>query len=347
LVCGTKKNASSSRLHFDLKNFLFFLSTLKKPKLQKKMSIIDGSKIADEMKNNLKDLIHRRRQQQGVRPPCLAIILVGDRKDSAVYIRMKETSAKQIGMNVNVIKNAAAASQSDVEKKIDELNNSNDVDGIIVQLPLPDHMDAFHVTQCVTPDKDVDGYHPLNMGHLFMNTKTRFVDGYHPLNTGHLFMNTKTRFISCTAQGIMVLLNSTGIELRGKKVVLIGTGTVGKPLAMLLLQQDATVLCCNKHTTDIQNIAMQGDVVIAAAGCPHLVKKNWIKPGAVVIDVGINSIRDSTRKSGYRLVGDVDFDEVSQVASWITPVPGGVGPMTVLMLLSSVIESWSTRIPNT
>jgi len=280
--------------------------------------IINGTAIADEIKGSLARLV-----ALASRKPCLAIILVGERKDSEVYVRMKESSARQIGIEFRLVKLGAEAAQSQVVHHIQALNADATVDGIIVQLPLPSHMNPSQVTQAVLPEKDVDGFHPENMGHLLMNET--------PL------------FTSCTARGVMVLIERIGFNLQGKIVVLVGTGMVGKPLAMMLLQREATVLCCNKHTPDIAQIALQGDVIVAAAGCPLLVKKEWVKPGAVVIDVGINSVRDQSRKSGFRLVGDVDFDEVSKVASFITPVPGGVGPMTVAMLMTAVVESWSSK----
>ena len=285
--------------------------------------IINGTVIADNIKSNLKSII----SSSACRKPCLTVVLVGDRKDSEVYVKMKEQSAHQIGIEFRLVKLDSSVSQALVEQQIVALNDDMTVDGIIIQLPLPATMNASAITQTVLPEKDVDGFHPLNVGHLLLNDT--------PL------------FTSCTARGVMVLIEKTGFYFKGKKVVLIGTGMVGKPLSMMLLRRDATVMCCNKDTQNIEEIARQGDVIIAAAGCPLLVKKDWIKPGAIVIDVGINSIRDQSRKSGFRLVGDVDFDEVSKVASFITPVPGGVGPMTVAMLMTAVVESWSARILNT
>lgn len=287
--------------------------------------LIDGVKIACNLTEQLAKVIA---EKKGVRKPCLAVLLVGNRPDSQVYVRMKQTAAEKIGIHFRLLSIDTTATQSELEELVLRLNADGIVDGIIVQMPLPAHLDAFKVTQLVAPEKDVDGFHTSNLGHLFRSATK--LGPVHPR-------------ASCTARGVVVLIESTGTTLEGKTVVLIGTGNVGKPLSLMLMQRGASVICCNKFTHDIDTLARLGDVLVAAAGCPNLVRGSWIKPGAVVIDVGINSVPDASRKSGYRLVGDVNFEEARSVASHITPVPGGVGPMTVAMLLTAVVETWRLR----
>lgn len=284
---------------------------------------INGTEIAKSVTDELKQRI-----ANGKRPPTLAIILVGKRKDSELYVKMKLNTAESIGIKCELIQLDETVSEIDLLKQVQTLNKMSVINGIIVQLPLPIHISSSNIISSVLPSKDVDGYHPQNLGQLLLNEA--------PL------------FTSCTARGVMMLLDKTigNDEIAGKKVCLIGCGMVGKPLSMLLLQKNATVFACNKHTKEVGSICAGADIIVAAAGCPHLVKKDWIKPGAIVIDVGINSIKDETRKSGYRLVGDVDYDNVVAVASHITPVPGGVGPMTVAMLMLSVVESWERSSSN-
>jgi methylenetetrahydrofolate dehydrogenase (NADP+) / methenyltetrahydrofolate cyclohydrolase / formyltetrahydrofolate synthetase len=280
-------------------------------------TIINGRKLAHSITTFLKSEINRK----DIRAPCVAVVLVGDRNDSACYVRMKQKTAKSIGIDFKLLKCRSNVTHHQLEKVIKELNSDSNVDGIIVQLPLPDHLDAGLITSLVRFEKDVDGFHPKNTARLITN-------------------NEPPWYVACTARGVIRMIRHTGVELSGALVALIGTGMVGKPLALLLVREKATVLCCNKDTRNIATLTKQADIVVAAAGCPKIVKGDWIKPGAIVIDVGINSIDDPSRKSGKRLVGDVDFDEVSKVAGFISPVPGGVGPMTVAMLMTAVVEAW-------
>lgn len=277
-------------------------------------TLINGTKIADTILDNLKKNIS---SFSSVATPCLVVILVGNRKDSSVYVKMKENAATRIGIIFRLCKLDINVTQSELESQIVAFNCDNSVHGIIVQLPLPPHLNQNTILQCVLPSKDVDGFNPINS-----------------------VTNPHRLFTNCTPRGILKLLEHCNCKLNGSTIVVIGTGNVGLPLSVLLMEQNATVICCNAYTNNIQTLTRQADIVIAAAGCPQLVKKDWIKQGAIIIDVGINSIKDPSRKTGYRLVGDVDFDEVSSIASYITPVPGGVGPMTVAMLMSSVVDSF-------
>lgn len=288
--------------------------------------IIDGTEIAATITRKLKEQLDATPLK---RKPCLAVVLVGTRKDSEVYVRMKRNAATQIGIQFLLVQLDDGPKTTDevLIAKVKQLNDDDTVDGIIVQQPLPPHLNTTLVVDAVSPHKDVDGYHTMNMGRLFQPSVV----------SAAVFPQ------SGTARGILVLIDSTGIALRGKTVVLIGTGNVGKPLAMMLMQRDATVVCCNKYTANIEDLSQRGDIIVAAAGCANLVRGSWIKPGAIVIDVGINTIPDETRRSGYRIVGDVAYDEARKIASHITPVPGGVGPMTVAMLMSAVVETWQSK----
>ena len=294
-------------------------------------AIISGTDIASKITQTLATVILDYSSQEK-RAPCFAVVVVGERKDSAAYVSMKRKKAEQIGINCRVISYAAEATQSEIENAVQILNLDDAVDGIIVQLPLPKQIDEGKVTGLVSPHKDIDGFHPANIGNLITVVGDEEKRPY---------------FVACTARGIIRMIRHTGIPLKGALVVLVGTGTVGKPLAMLLIRENATVVCCNKNTKDIQSLTRQADVVIAACGSPGLVKGSWVKPGAVLIDVGINSIPDVTRKSGRRLVGDVDYKEVSKAlgpSGWISPVPGGVGPMTVAMIMTAVVEAWKRNV---
>ncbi len=278
-------------------------------------SIINGTKIANNILDSLKNEIassHKNNQ-----PPKLVVILVGDRKDSDIYVRMKQQAAQRIGIIFELCHFNKTVSQTEIEKHISQFNTDSCVHGIIVQLPLPTTLNETHILQSVISTKDVDGFHALNS-----------------------VMNQERMFTTCTPQGIMMLLRHIGCKLEGTTVVMVGCGNVGMPLAVMLMQSNATVICCNKETQNIKTLTNHADILVAAAGCPELIKRDWVKPGVVIIDVGINSIRDPTRKSGFRLVGDVDYADVAPVASRITPVPGGVGPMTVAMLMSATVDSW-------
>jgi methylenetetrahydrofolate dehydrogenase (NADP+) / methenyltetrahydrofolate cyclohydrolase len=252
--------------------------------------------------------------------PGLSVVLVGDDPASAVYVRNKEKASIEAGMAGETIRLPAATTQDELLATVDRLNMDDAVHGILVQMPLPRQIDPADVIRRIDPRKDVDGFHPVNVGRLLIGE----ADG----------------FVPCTPAGVMVLLRTAGVELAGAHCVVIGrSNIVGKPMAALLVQQgvDATVTICHSRTRDLATITRQADVLIAAAGRARLVTGEMVKRGAVVIDVGMNRIDDPSTKSGSRLVGDVDFDSVHMVASAITPVPGGVGPMTIAMLLQNTV----------
>jgi 5,10-methylene-tetrahydrofolate dehydrogenase/methenyl tetrahydrofolate cyclohydrolase len=259
--------------------------------------------------------------QKHGKAPGLAVILVGERKDSQTYVRMKKKAAALVGIKSFEATLPENISQDELIETIRKFNQNPDVHGILVQLPLPKHIDEERVLSEVSLEKDVDGFHPINIGKLCMK-------GRKPL------------FVPCTPRGVIELLDRSGIPIEGKNAVVIGrSNIVGIPVAMLLLHRNATVTICHTRTKDIVSKVKDADIVVACCGVAHYVKKDWIKEGAVVIDVGVNAVEDKTRKTGYRLVGDVDFENVKQVASAITPVPGGVGPMTIAMLLRNTLDS--------
>lgn len=256
--------------------------------------------IAEEVKNYEKK-------------PGLTVIIVGENPASKVYVNKKKKTAEEAGFNSTIIELPEDVSQQELERHIDELNNDDSVDAILVQLPLPKHINTYDILERIKPEKDVDGFHPVNVGKLVIGLK--------PLA------------ISCTPYGIIKLLEENKIEIEGKNAVIIGrSNIVGKPMASLLLNRNATVTVCHSKTTSLRRVCMQADILIAAVGREKFVKADWVKPGAVVIDVGINRTEEG------KLVGDVDFEEVSKKAGYITPVPGGVGPMTIAMLLSNTLE---------
>lgn len=254
--------------------------------------------------------------------PGLSVILVGDDPASAVYVGSKERACREAGMNGETIRLPASTSQAELLSIVDRLNADPAVHGILVQMPLPPQIDPDTVVRRIRPEKDVDGFHPVNVGKLLIGER----DG----------------FVSCTPAGIMVMLETYKVPLRGADAVVVGrSNIVGKPMAALLVQPgaDATVTVCHSRTRDLAEHTRRADIVIAAVGRANLITADMVKPGAVVVDVGMNRIPDATRKSGSRLVGDVDFEGVRQVASLITPVPGGVGPMTIAMLLSNTVRA--------
>lgn len=259
--------------------------------------------------------------------PGLAVVIVGDRRDSLTYVRNKKKACEEVGIRSFGYELPPDATQEKVEELVEELNERDDVDGILVQLPLPDHIDDESVLDRITIEKDVDGFHPLNIGRLCMSGRTP------PL------------FVPCTPKGCVDLLDRYGVQVEGKNVVVIGrSNIVGLPVAMLLLHRNATVTICHSKTKDTEQKVKEADIVVAACGIPHLVKKEWLKEGAVVVDVGINAIDDPTRKRGYRLVGDVDYEGAAEVVSYITPVPGGIGPMTIAMLLKNTLDAAKKRL---
>ena len=281
--------------------------------------IIDGVKIAEKVRNRVKEEVANW-VADGHSAPGLATVLVGENPASQVYVRSKQKACGEAGIQSFGFNLPASSSQEEVEALVRQLNADPKVNGILVQLPLPAGLDEERVLREIKIEKDVDGFHPLNIGRLAQK-------GRDPL------------FIPCTPYGCMVLLEEAGVKLSGAKAVVLGrSNIVGMPVALLLVRADATVTICHSRTKDLPAVVREADVLVAAIGKPEMVRGDWVKPGAVVIDVGINRVEDATRPKGYRLVGDVAFDEVKEVASWITPVPGGVGPMTIAMLLQNTLK---------
>lgn len=286
--------------------------------------IIDGKVIANQIQKELREQIVRL----SGRKPCLAVIIVGNHPASLIYVERKTGACAETGIESLKIALPEQTSESELTREINKLNASDAVDGILMQLPLPGHINPNTVLACIAPNKDVDGLHPINVGRL--------------LNGGH------DPFIPCTPLGIKVLLERTNIEVSGKHAVILGrSNLVGKPMAAILMQNgsggNATVTVANSYTKNVKELCLMADIIIAAMGQPLFVKADMVKEGAVVIDVGINKIDDPKHPKGYRIVGDVDFDQVQEKCSFITPVPGGIGPMTIAMLLSNTLKSYMQR----
>lgn len=281
--------------------------------------IIDGKQVANELIEQIKAGVDKR-LAAGLRAPGLAMILVGDNPASKVYVRNKEKACERSGIVSIMHRIPESTTQDELLELIDRLNNDDTVDGILVQLPLPGQIDDEAVLNSIAPEKDADGFHPENMGLLAVG---------------------EPRFRPCTPRGIMTLLEHTGIELSGLDAVIVGrSNIVGRPMALELIRVSATVTVCHSRTKDLPGKVAAADLVVAAVGRPEFVRGDWIKPGAVVIDVGIN------RTEAGKLVGDVEFDAAAERASWITPVPGGVGPMTVASLLENTFDSAEMRDPS-
>ena len=279
--------------------------------------ILDGKALALKIKAQIAVDV-KRKVDSGVRPPCLAVILVGDDPASAVYVRNKKADCEEIGIRSLEFLFGAQITTETLVEKIIELNNDPTVDGILVQLPLPKGLDEASVIAAISPDKDVDAFVPSNVGQIMLGS---------PI------------FLPCTPAGVMEILAEYRINPAGKECVVVGrSNIVGKPMAMLLLAANGTVTICHSRTKDLAEVVKRADIVIAAVGKEKLITANMIKPGAVVIDVGINRGKDG------KLCGDVDFDAVSEVASYITPVPGGVGVMTRAMLMKNTITAWKNHI---
>ncbi|KAJ0976267.1 hypothetical protein J5N97_018232 [Dioscorea zingiberensis] len=287
--------------------------------------IIDGKAIAKEIHGEIADEVRSLSEKYG-KVPGLAVVIVGMRKDSQSYVRMKRKACAEVGIKSLDLDLPEDVSEAEVIATVHELNANPDVHGILVQLPLPKHINEENVLSEISIEKDVDGFHPLNIGKLAMK-------GREPL------------FMPCTPKGCLELLSRSGISTKGKRSVVVGrSNIVGLPVALLLQKADATVTIVHSRTPDPEKIICEADIVIAAAGQAMMIKGDWLKPGAAVIDVGTNSVDDPSRKTGYRLVGDVDFEEASKVAGWLTPVPGGVGPMTVAMLLKNTLDGAKRKI---
>ncbi len=278
--------------------------------------IIDGKKIAQEIKEEQKQQIVDIKNKFG-KVPTLTVILVGENAASQTYVKNKDLGCKFVGMNSNIIKKDVNITQEELVTTILELNNDDNIDGILVQLPLPKHIDEEAILQTICPSKDVDGFHPENIAKLFLSMPGQ---------------------VPCTPKGMMVLLDKINCDLTGKHVVVVGrSNIVGKPVALLCLQRNATVTIAHSKTENLKEVCKQADVLIVAVGVPKFINDEYIKDGAIVLDVGIN--RDENNK----LCGDVDFNSVENKVSAITPVPGGIGPMTITMLLDNTIEAFLKR----
>lgn len=291
-------------------------------------SLMDGKATAAVIRGEVRDRISTQVSQHGESArPGLAVVIVGDRPDSVTYVRAKHKACAEVGITSVDVSLSGDSAQADVERVVDELNQRPDVDGILVQLPLPAHLDEEGILSRVSLHKDVDGFHPLNVGRLCMAGRAP------PL------------FIPCTPRAVIELLDRHDVDVAGKQAVVIGrSNVVGLPAAMLLMHRNATVAVCHSKTCDVRKYVEEADIVVAACGRPGFVKGEWIKQGAVVLDVGINAVEDKTKKKGFRLVGDVEFEEARKKARWITPVPGGIGPMTIAMLLLNTVDAADRRV---
>ncbi|WP_153722370.1 bifunctional methylenetetrahydrofolate dehydrogenase/methenyltetrahydrofolate cyclohydrolase FolD [Sporosarcina cascadiensis] len=277
---------------------------------------IDGKAIGQEIRNELKEQVASL-VKQGCQPG-LAVILVGENPASQTYVKNKEKSSIEAGMKSELIKMPDTVSEEELLNEVEKLNQDDSIDGILVQLPLPKHIDENKVIRAISPEKDVDGFHPMNVGKMLIGQET---------------------FLPCTPYGIMQLLERSGIEIAGKHAVIIGrSNIVGKPMGQLLLQKDATVTYCHSRTKDLKHFTKQADILIVAIGIAKFITDDYIKEGAVVIDVGMN------RDENGKLCGDVDYESAEQTAGAITPVPGGVGPMTITMLLKNTVESAEKKL---
>ena len=276
--------------------------------------VIDGKEIAKKLRESIKAEVDKLKVDGKV--PGLAVILVGIDPASQVYVGHKEKACKEAGFHSEVYKLAENTSQEELLSLIDKLNNDTNIHGILVQLPLPKHLDEKEVINKISFNKDVDGFHPLSAGALFVGEKS---------------------LVPCTPKGCIHLIKEVGYDLKGKKAVVVGrSNIVGKPVSILLLNENATVTICHSRTKDLKAELLEADVVVAAIGRPNFVTGDMIKPGAVVIDVGIN------RLDNGKLVGDVEYESAAEKAGWITPVPGGVGPMTIAMLMQNTLEAFKS-----
>jgi len=287
---------------------------------------IDGKKIAEAIKTELKRKVDDYRAKGII--PGLAAVLVGQNPASRIYVNMKAKACQKLGIHSEVIKFPEDTSQSQLIDKVEELNDRDDIHGILVQFPLPKELDEFEVNLKIDPAKDVDGFHPENIGRMLIGKPT---------------------FLPATPLGIIELLNRSGNSPEGKHIVILGRGNiVGRPLAVMLAQKqkgaNATVTLCHTGTKDLTSFTKTADILICAMGVPEMIGGDMIKPGAVLVDVGTNRVPDPGSEKGYRLTGDVDFDSVYPVAGAVTPVPGGVGPMTIAMLLSNTVKAVEMRV---
>ena len=282
--------------------------------------IIDGKAISEKLLCEIAADVEAM-VKDGLPRPGLAAVLVGENPASQQYVKMKRKTCEKNGLDSFGYELPKTASQAEVEGLVKQLNADPKVNGILVQLPLPDHLDDEKILNSISIEKDVDGFHPINIGRLAQK-------GREPL------------FVPCTPDGCIYLIDQTGFQLKGANAVVLGrSNIVGMPVALLLVKRDATVTICHSRSKDLPSICRSADVLIAAVGRPEMVKADWIKPGAVVIDVGTNRVDDPTTEKGYRLAGDVAFNEAKEVAGWISPYPGGVGPMTITMLMRNTVRA--------
>lgn len=281
---------------------------------------ICGKTIANSIYNEINKDIMVLKQQNII--PGLAIILIGDNPSSVVYTKMKERKCKELGINSYYYHLDNNIEEEKIISKINELNNNNNIHGILIQLPLPKHLDSYKILNKVNITKDVDGFHTRNVGHLFLNNKPKFYP--------------------CTPLGCIEILKYHNVEIEGKNVVMIGCSQiVGKPLAMMLLNLEATITICHIKTKDLKEHTLKGDIICVATGVPGLITKDMVKRDCVILDIGITKIEDKNNKKGYKLVGDCDYDNLLNYVKLITPVPGGVGPLTIAMLMKQTIKSAS------
>ena len=278
--------------------------------------IIDGKKQAEIIRNEIKKEISDLKKKSG-KTPSLTVILIGDFAPSLIYVKNKEKSAREVGINSEIIRYPKNVSEKDILEKIEELNKNDEISGILVQLPLPSQISKEKIINAINPSKDVDGFNPINVGNLS--------SGYDSI-------------VPCTPLGCLLLIKNTESNLAGKHAVIIGRSNLnGKPMAQLLLKENCTVTIVHSKTNDLQNECLKADILVAAVGVPNLIKKNWVKKNAIVIDVGINKV-------GEKIVGDVNFDELKENVKAITPVPGGVGPMTIACLLKNTLKCFKARL---
>jgi methylenetetrahydrofolate dehydrogenase (NADP+)/methenyltetrahydrofolate cyclohydrolase len=281
--------------------------------------IIDGKKFAQELRNEIKKEIESIKKTRNT-TPGLTVILVGNHTPSEIYVRNKELSAKEVGITSEVIRFESSITQEKLIEVIHRLNKDKKVHGILVQLPLPPHINGSKIIEEIDPKKDVDGFHPVNVGNL---------------------SSGKDSLVPCTPLGSYLLIKNVQKNLTGLEALIIGRSNLnGKPMAQLLLKEDCTVTIGHSKTKNLKELCQKADIVVAAVGRANLVKGDWVKEGAIVIDVGINREEDKTEKKGYKIVGDVEFDSVVKKARAITPVPGGVGPMTIACLLNNTLKAF-------
>lgn len=286
--------------------------------------VIDGKQVAADVRAEVAKKVADLKTK-GI-TPCLAVILVGENPASVSYVTGKQKALAEVGMSDRSVKLPESTTEEELLKLIDQLNKDDSVHGILVQLPLPKHINEDKVIMAIDPSKDVDGFHPVSVGNLMIG---------------------RPGFLPCTPHGIIVMLQKAGIETSGKHAVVIGrSNIVGKPVSILLARKDVncTVTMCHTGTKNMAEITRQADILVVASGHPHTLTKDMAKDGAVIIDVGVNRIPDLSKKSGFRLIGDCDFDDLKEKASFITPVPGGVGPMTIAMLMQNTLESAQNRL---